>query len=94
VTAGGPRFTPSAAEDLPPRVRRLEDWAGRHDEWSHHRARELAEEQTGQGQRLTTLEAKVQRALAAIGGMRLRWGIVAWIAGTALSAVAAWLAAR
>lgn len=91
---GGPPFHPARTEEIPPRVRNLEDWASRHDVWSHHAHRALREDQADQGHRMTALEARVQRALAAIGGMRLKWGIVAWVVGTALSAFAAWLAAR
>jgi hypothetical protein len=94
MTPGGPRFEPANTDHLPPRVARLETWAGRHDEWSHHRARELGESIEEHCTRLTSLEAKMQRVLATIGGMKLRWAIVAWVVGTALSAVAAWLAAR
>ena len=30
----GPHFAPSESDDSSRRIRRLEDWAGRHDRWA------------------------------------------------------------
>ena len=41
---------------------------------------------------MTVLEAKVVRLFAAVGEHRLKWGIVAWVVGTAAAALIAWRA--
>lgn len=42
--------------------------------------------------RVTILEGKVVRLLASVGKHRLKWGIVAWVVGTAVAAGIAVLA--
>lgn len=41
---------------------------------------------------MTVLEAKVVRLFASVGEHRLKWGIVAWVVGTAVAAGIALLA--
>lgn len=88
----GPRFAPVESGDPDRRIRRIEDWAGRHDQWAAQTAVEVrarADEVEG---RVNTLEDKVTRLFAAIGEHRLKWGIVAWVVGTAVAARIAMLA--
>ena len=61
--------------------------AGRHDQWAAQTAvgvRARAAEVEG---RVGALEDKVTRIFAAIGEHRLKWGIVAWVVGTAAAAI-------
>ena len=88
----GPRFAPAESEDPTRRLRRLEDWAGRHDQWSAQTAVEGHEKVAHVEERVTVLEAKVVRLFASVGEHRLKWGIVAWVVGTAVAAALAMLA--
>jgi hypothetical protein len=88
----GPRFVPADSEDPPRRIRRLEDWAGRHDQWSAQAAVDGHEKVVRVEERVTILEGKVTRLFASVGEHRLKWGIVAWIVGTAVAAAVALLA--
>jgi hypothetical protein len=88
----GPRFAPAESEDPTRRIRRLEDWAGRHDQWSAQTAVEGHEKVAHVEERVTVLEAKLTRLYAAVGEHRLKWGIVAWVLGTAAAAGIAMLA--
>ncbi len=88
----GPRFSPAESEDPTRRLRRLEDWAGRHDQWSAQTAVEGHEKVVSVEERVTLLEAKLTRLYAAVGEHRLKWGIVAWVVGTAAAAAIAWAA--
>ena len=88
----GPRFAPAESDDPERRIRRIEDWAGRHDQWAAPTAVEVrarADEVEG---RVGRLEERVTRLFAAIGEHRLKWGIVAWVLGTASAAAIAWMA--
>lgn len=90
----GPRFAPVESGDPDRRLRRIEDWAGRHDQWAAQTAVEVrarADEVEG---RVGRLEERVTRLFAAIGEHRLRWGIVAWVVGVTVAALLAWLGAR
>ena len=88
----GPRFAPAESEDPTRRLRRLEDWAGRHDQWSAQTAVEGHEKVVRVEERVTVLEGKVTRLFASIGENKLKWGIVAWVLGTAVAAGIAVLA--
>jgi len=87
----GPRFAPAESDDPPRRIRRLEDWAGRHDQWATQIAVEGREKVAHVEERVTVLERKVVRLFASVGEDRLKWGVVAWVVGMA---VAAMIAAR
>ena len=89
----GPRFAPAESDDPPRRIRRIEDWAGRHDQWATQAAVEGRKQVEHVEDRMTVLEAKVVRLFASLGEHRLKWGIVAWVVGTAVAAGIA-LAAR
>lgn len=88
----GPRFAPAESDEPARRLRRLEDWAGRHDQWSAQTAVEGHEKVVRVEERVTVLEAKVVRLFASVGEHRLKWGIVAWVVGTAVAAGIALLA--
>ncbi|MFO0931142.1 MAG: hypothetical protein U1E39_00375 [Planctomycetota bacterium] len=88
----GPRFAPAESDDPTRRLRRLEDWAGRHDQWSAQTAVEGHEKVVRVEERVTVLEGKVVRLFASVGEHRLKWGIVAWVVGTATAAAIAMLA--
>lgn len=94
MSAGGPRFDPAPTDELAPRVRRIEDWAGRHDQWSHQVAREASEKSDDQESRLGKLEGQVTKLYASIGEHKLKWGIVAWVLGVAVAVGIAWVGAR
>lgn len=85
----GPRFAPAESDDPARRIRRIEDWAGRHDQWSAQTAVEGLEKVVRVEERVTVLEGKVVRLFAAVGEHRLKWGIVAWVLGTAAAATVA-----
>ena len=88
----GPRFAPAESDDPGRRLRRLEDWAGRHDQWATQtvvKGRDRVHHVEG---RVTILEGKVVRLLASVGEHRLKWGIVAWVVGTAVAAAIALIA--
>jgi hypothetical protein len=87
----GPRFAPAESDEPARRIRRLEDWAGRHDQWSAQTAVEGQEKVVRVEERVMVLEAKVARLFASVGEHRLKWGIVAWIVGTAVAAGVAML---
>jgi hypothetical protein len=82
----GPRFAPAESDDPTRRVRRLEDWAGRHDQWAAQTSVDLRQDAAKVEDRVTVLEGKVVRLFAAVGEHRLKWGIVAWVVGTAVAA--------
>ena len=65
------------------------DWAGRHDQWSAQTAVQGHEKVVHVEERVTVLEGKVTRLFASVGEHRLKWGILAWVVGTA---VATWIA--
>ncbi|MCA9316252.1 MAG: hypothetical protein KDB73_12260 [Planctomycetes bacterium] len=88
----GPRFTPAESDDPARRLRRLEDWAGRHDQWATQTLVELRQRGADMEGRMSAIEGKVVRLLAAVGEHGLKWGIVAWIVGTAAAATIALLA--
>ena len=88
----GPPFVLADSEDPAPRVRRLEDWAGRHEQWATQTAGDLHERAEGLEVRVCALEGRVVRLFAAVGEHRLKWGIVAWVVGTAAAAAIAMLA--
>lgn len=88
----GPRFAPAESDDPARRLRRLEDWAGRHDQWATQTIVEVRQQAAEVEERVSTLEGKVVRLLAAVGEHRLKWGIVAWVVGTAAAAAIAMLA--
>lgn len=73
----GPRFAPAESDDPGRRVRRLEDWAGRHDQWATQTVVEGRDRVLHIEGRVTVLEGKVVRPLASVGEHRLKWGIVA-----------------
>lgn len=89
----GPRFTPAESDEPGRRLRRIEDWAGRHDQWATQTLLELRQRGAEMEGRMTSLEARVVRLLASVGEHRLKWGIVAWVVGVA-AAVAVAIAAR
>ena len=89
----GPRFTPAESDEPARRLRRLEDWAGRHDQWATQTLLELRQRGADMEGRMTSLEARVVRLLASVGEHRIKWGIVAWVVGTAVAAALAALAA-
>ena len=63
----GPRFAPPESDDPGRRLRRVEDWVGRHDQWAAQTAVEVrarADEVEG---RVGRLEERVTRLFAAIG---------------------------
>ena len=88
----GPRFAPADSDEPARRIRRLEDWAGRHDQWATQTSVEGRERVVHVEARVTVLEGKVVRLLASVGEHRLKWGIVAWIVGTGAAATIAMLA--
>jgi hypothetical protein len=88
----GPRFAPAESDDPERRIRRVEDWAGRHDQWAAQTAVEVRARAAEVEGRVGSLEDKVTRLFAAIGEHRLKWGIVAWVVGTALASLLAHLA--
>jgi hypothetical protein len=88
----GPRFAPSESDDAGRRLRRVEDWAGRHDQWAAHTAVEVRARAAEVEGRVGALEDRVTRLFAAIGEHRLKWGIVAWVVGTGAAAGIAFLA--
>jgi len=87
----GPPFAPAESDEPGRRIRRLEDWAGRHDQWATQTAVELRERAVDVERRVTVLEGKVVRLFAAVGEHRLKWGIVAWVLGVAAAAAIAML---
>lgn len=89
-----PCFAPAESDDPGHRLRRLEDWAGRHDQWSAQSAVDGRDRVVHVEKRVTVLEAKVVRLLASVGEHHLNWGIVAWVTGVAASAMLAWLASK
>lgn len=82
----GPRFAPAESDDPGRRLRRLEDWAGRHDQWATQTAVEGRDRVVHVESRVTVLEGKVVRLFASMEEHRLKWGIVAWVVGTAVAA--------
>lgn len=82
----GPRFAPAESDEPGRRLRRLEDWAGRHDQWATQTVVEGRDRGVDVEGRVTILEGKVVRLLASVGEHRLKWGIVAWVVGTAAAA--------
>ncbi len=88
----GPPFIPADSEEPGPRIRRIEDWAGRHDQWAAQTAVEVRARAAEVEERVGALEERVTRLFAAIGEHRLKWGIVAWVVGTAVAAAVAALA--
>ncbi len=82
----GPPFIPADSEEPGPRIRRIEDWAGRHDQWAAQTAVEVRARAAEVERRVSVLEGKVIRLFAAIGEHRLKWGIVAWVVGVAAAA--------
>ena len=62
------------------------------DQWSAQTAVEGHEKVVRVEERVTVLEAKLTRLYAAVGEHRLKWGIVAWVVGTAGAAAIAVLA--
>lgn len=88
----GPRFAPAESGDPERRIRRVEDWAGRHDQWAAQTAVEVRARAAEVEGRVGALEHRVTRLFAAIGEHRLKWGIVAWVVGTAAAAAIAMLA--
>ncbi len=68
----GPRFAPAESDDPGRRLRRVEDWAGRHDQWSAQTAVEGHEKVVRVEERVTVLEGKVVRLFAALGEHRLK----------------------
>lgn len=88
----GPRFAPADSEDPERRIRRIEDWAGRHDQWAAQTAVDVRARAADVEKRVGTLEDKVTRLFASIGEHRLKWGIVAWVVGTAVASGIAMLA--
>jgi len=89
---GGPRFAPAESDDPGRRIRRIEDWAGRHDQWSAQTAVEGRKRVAHVEERVTVLEGKVVRLFASVGEHRLKWGIVAWVVGVAVAVLTARLA--
>lgn len=88
----GSRFVPAEPDHPARRIRRLEDWAGRHDHWAAQTSVEVRARGAEVERRVSILEGKVIRPFAAIGEHRLKWGIVAWVLGTAAAAGIAMLA--
>ncbi|MFM8387461.1 MAG: hypothetical protein ACKOCB_11685 [Planctomycetia bacterium] len=88
----GPQFAPAESGDPDRRIRRIEDWAGRHDQWAAQTAVEVRARAAEVEGRVGHLEERVTRLFAAIGEHRLKWGIVAWVVGTAAAAGIAMLA--
>ena len=82
----GPRFAPAESDDPARRIRRIEDCAGRHDQWSAQTDVEGHEKVVRVEERATVLEGKVVRLFASVGEHRLKWGLVAWVLGTAVAA--------
>lgn len=88
----GPRFSPAESDEPARRLRRLEDWAGRHDQWATQTLAEFRQRGADLEGRMSATEGKVVRLLAAVGEHRIKWGIVAWVVGTAMAAAIAILA--
>lgn len=88
----GPRFAPAESDDPGRRLRRLEDWAGRHDQEATQISVDVRDRVVHAEGRAGVLEGKVVRLLASVGEHRLKWGIVAWVVGTAAAAGIAVLA--
>ena len=88
----GPPFAPAESDDPDRRIRRIEDRAGRHDQWATQTAVDVREQAAHVEARVGALEDKVTQLFAAIGEHRLKWGIVAWVVGTAAAAGIAVLA--
>lgn len=88
----GPRFVPADSDDPARRIRRIEDWAGRHDQWAAQSVVDFRARAAEVEERVGALEEKVTRIFAAIGEHRLKWGVVAWVVGTAVAAGIAVLA--
>lgn len=84
-----PRFAPAESDDPGRRLRRVEDWAGRHDQWAAQTAIEVRARAAEVEGRVGRLEERVTRLFAAIGEHRLKWGIVAWVVGTAVASAIA-----
>jgi hypothetical protein len=63
----GPRFAPAESDDPGRRIRRVEDWAGRHDQWAVQTAVEVREHAAEVERRVTALEGRVMKLFAAIG---------------------------
>ncbi|MGE0193549.1 MAG: hypothetical protein AB7T63_16080 [Planctomycetota bacterium] len=85
----GPRFAQAESNDPARRLRRIEDWAGRHDQWATQSVTDARKQAAEVEARVDALEERVMRLFAAVGEHRLKWGIVAWVVGTA---AAAWVA--
>lgn len=83
----GPRFAPAESDEPARRIRRLEDWAERHDQWATQTSVEGRERVGHVEERVTVLEGKVVRLLASVGEHRFQWGIGAWVVWTAAAAV-------
>lgn len=75
MSLAGPKFAP-ADGDVPVRLRRVEDFLGRHDEWSRAAAQTHNAEMADQCARIGLIEEKVQGILLAIGQMRVKLGVV------------------
>ncbi|MGE0192473.1 MAG: hypothetical protein AB7T63_10585 [Planctomycetota bacterium] len=88
----GPRFAPAESDDPARRLRRIEDWAGRHDQWATQSVIDARQQAAEVEARVDALEERVMRLFAAVGEHRLKWGIVAWVVGTAAAAAIASLA--
>ena len=54
----GPRFAPAQSDDPGRRIRRLEDWAGRHDEWATQTVVEAREQAVDLEARVSSLEGQ------------------------------------
>jgi hypothetical protein len=87
----GPPFAPAESDDPERRIRRIEDWAGRHDQWAAQSVVEVRARTAEVEARVGAVEDKVTRLFAAIGEHRLKWGIVAWVVGVAAAAAIAML---
>jgi hypothetical protein len=66
----GPRFAPAESDEPTRRIRRLEDWAGRHDQWATQTAVEERDRVVHVEERVTVLEGKVTPLFASVGDSR------------------------
>ncbi len=75
----GPRVAPAESDDPARRLRRIEDWAGRHDQWATQTVIAAREQAADLEDRVSTLEGRMNRIFAAVGEhrlkRRLKWGL-------------------
>lgn len=76
-----PKFTPPDGDNDETKIRRLEDWAVRHDEWSRQGESQLDVIMDAIIKRLDVVERDLKDLLLSMATLKARLGIILVIAG-------------